>query len=184
MCNIVPLPKAAYEGHEIVFEYDSELYYDVRLYDTPEGTSADFVRMPFPQAKRISFVCKLYEPFLDAPEAFGVFEEERLTAVVEISPEIWCNRLRITNLWVDEGLRRGGIGQKLIEHVKEIAQRRKARAIVLETQTCNAGAVAFYRSQGFTLTGFDALAYSNEDIERKEVRVEMALRIGRRGQEE
>lgn len=180
MSDIVALPRAQYEGHEILFSYESEIYYDLRLFDTPEGFSADFVRMPFPQVKTISFVTKLYEPFLDAPEAFGIFEEEKLTAVLEISPETWNRRLRITNLWVDNDARRHGFGHELIEYAKQIARERSYRAVVLETQTCNAGAIAFYRSQGFSLMGFDSLAYSNEDIDQKEVRVELAYRPPRK----
>lgn len=40
----------------------------------------------------------------------------------------------------------------------------------LETQSCNVRAIAFYRSQGFVLIGFDACCYANNDAARHEVR--------------
>ena len=48
-----------------------------------------------------------------------------------------------------------------------------ARMIVLETQSCNEAAIAFYRKNGFSVIGFDLYAYSNTDPERHEVRIEM-----------
>lgn len=36
-----------------------------------------------------------------------------------------------------------------------------ARMIVLETQSCNEAAIAFYRKNGFSVIGFDLYAYSN-----------------------
>lgn len=48
-----------------------------------------------------------------------------------------------------------------------------ARMAVLETQTCNEKAVSFYKKNGFNIIGFDLFAYSNTDMERQEVRIEM-----------
>ena len=49
--------------------------------------------------------------------------------------------------------------------------------LVLETQTCDVPAINFYLKFGFELIGFDAAAYSNEDVEKKEVRLELGLRL-------
>jgi ribosomal protein S18 acetylase RimI-like enzyme len=57
----------------------------------------------------------------------------------------------------------------------EIARQKKARMLVLETQSCNASAIEFYIKQGFDLIGFDLAAYSNEDVKRREVRLEFGL---------
>ena len=56
---------------------------------------------------------------------------------------------------------------------KEQARREWRRAVILETQSCNANAIGFYLHEGFTLIGFDACCYANNDIERGEVRIEM-----------
>ena len=46
---------------------------------------------------------------------------------------------------------------------------------MLETQSCNAAAIAFYRSQGFTLNGFDRSCYGNDDVQRREVRLDLVF---------
>ena len=50
--------------------------------------------------------------------------------------------------------------------------------MVLETQSCNENAIAFYKKHGFDIIGFDLYAYSNSDPERHEVRTEMGKKIG------
>ena len=45
--------------------------------------------------------------------------------------------------------------------------------LVLETQSCNMPAIAFYLSRGFAIGGMDLFHYSNEDLEKHEVRIEM-----------
>ena len=49
--------------------------------------------------------------------------------------------------------------------------------IVLETQSCNESAIAFYRKNGFSIIGFDLYSYSNNDPERHEVRIEMGKKL-------
>lgn len=53
-----------------------------------------------------------------------------------------------------------------------------ARMTVLETQTCNENAIAFYRRSGFEIIGFDLYSYSNEDPKRHEVRIELGKKTG------
>ena len=52
--------------------------------------------------------------------------------------------------------------------------------VVLETQTCNENAIAFYKKNGFDIIGFDLYAYSNTDPQRHEVRIEMGKWINRK----
>lgn len=179
MREIVSLPKETYAGYEITFAYESEIYYDVRIHDSRQGISVDFVRMPFPVAKEKSSTDKLYQPYWDGSEAYGILEDDKPIAIMEIWHESWNNRLRVTNLWIDAAHRRTGLGHQLMDYAKQLAAERQHRAIVLETQSCNANAIAFYLSQGFMLGGFDAASYSNEDIEKKEVRIEMLYRPSR-----
>ena len=56
---------------------------------------------------------------------------------------------------------------------KERARRDRRRAVILETQSCNSNALGFYLHQGFTLIGFDACCYTNDDLARREVRMEL-----------
>ena len=57
-----------------------------------------------------------------------------------------------------------------------------ARMMILETQSCNENAIAFYQRNGFEIVGFDLYAYSNTDPERHEVRIEMGKRLTPQGQ--
>ena len=52
-----------------------------------------------------------------------------------------------------------------------------ARMSVLETQSCNENAIAFYKKNGFEIIGFDLYSYSNTDPERHEIRVEMGKKL-------
>lgn len=86
----------------------------------------------------------------------------------------------VTELWVTEEIRRQGVGRRLMDVVKEQAKAEGRRAIILETQSCNVDAIAFYLSQGFELIGFDSCCYTNRDPERREVRFDMGFFMDRR----
>ena len=85
-----------------------------------------------------------------------------------------------TELWVHDSLHRQGIGTALMNKAKEIAKEQNRRAIILETQSCNVRAIAFYRSQGFHLIGFDSCCYTNRDVERREIRFNMGFFMDQR----
>ena len=62
----------------------------------------------------------------------------------------------------------GGNGQ--ITHQSATA---KALVELVVSNGIKTAAIAFYLSQGFSLMGFNACEYSNQDIEKHEVRIEM-----------
>lgn len=64
-----------------------------------------------------------------------------------------------------------------MDAITAIAKESHARMLVLETQSCNEKAIAFYKKHGFEVIGFDLCAYSNEDLERCEVRIEMGKKL-------
>lgn len=80
--------------------------------------------------------------------AFGAFEGERLLGYVEGAPEGWNNRYRISNICIFEENARGkGLGTLLMQAIQRAAEAAGARMIVLETQTCNENAIAFYQAE-------------------------------------
>lgn len=175
--RIAELPREQFEGYELVFSYDSKAYYDLRLRTGGNVFACEFVRTPCAPVHK-EFVDKLFAPHWDDPHAYGLWDGNDLRAVIEVTPETWNNRLRVTNLCVQEGYRRRGFGTLLMTKAKEIARAQKRRALILETQSCNAAAIAFYLSQGLTFMGFNACEYSNEDQQKHEVRIEMGCFIG------
>ena len=104
-----------------------------------------------------------------------------MMACSEVCPEEWSNRLMVTELWVSEELRGKGIGGRLMDQAKEVAVRQNRRAIILETQSCNMNAIGFYLHQGFELIGFDTCCYTNNDIGRREVRINLGYFFHREG---
>ena len=65
------------------------------------------------------------------------------------------------------------IGKQLMDKAKEVAARQQRRAVMLETQSCNTNAIGFYLHEGFELIGFDTCCYTNDDIGKKEVRLNL-----------
>ncbi|MBO4653092.1 MAG: GNAT family N-acetyltransferase [Lachnospiraceae bacterium] len=177
--NIVALPKEEWKGVPIPLCYTTEEYFDVEITETPDAYEAKLVRKKFEtpvthSPEEYDFPDGLYQDHWEKAEAYGMYSEEngerKLLACIEVCPEEWSNRLMVTELWVDDSLHRQGIGTALMNKAKEIAKAQGRRAIILETQSCNVRAIAFYKSQGFQLMGFDTCCYTNRDIERREVR--------------
>lgn len=175
--EISRLPKEIWKGTIIPIEYTTEKYYDVSISKTGTGFSIQIEKKDFAEPvthtpEEYDFPDKLYEDHWENAYAWGVIIENKLVAAIETSQELWSNRLRITELWVSKNYQKQGIGHALIEVAKEQARRERRRAIILETQSCNVNAIDFYLHEGFNLIGMDSCNYKNNDLQRKEVRLE------------
>ena len=164
-------------GMELVFRYETAFYYDPVLTETPEGWRLTLERKPFPAPVTKQFTDALLSPWLEEPQVFAARLEGRDLGYLELSHERWNDRMRISNLWVAEDCRRQGIGAALMARAEAEARWAGARALVLETQSCNHPAISFYRRQDFALTGLDLTAYSQTDVEKQEVRLEFARSV-------
>lgn len=172
MTQIIQLGPEA-KGTRLLFRYETEYYYDVDIRDG-EGWQISLVRRPFGKTVEKSSSDTLLSDWLENPRLYAAVEEGRRVGYVELSHESWNNRMRVTNLWVDESARHRGIGTLLMAQAIRSGVEAGARAMVLETQSCNDIAISFYLKQGFFLTGFDSTAYSNSDPQKREVRLEFA----------
>lgn len=180
--NIIHLPKDKWKGTVIPIKYTTDQYYDVIVKErdnsiTIEIEKKDFLEPVTHSPDEHDFPDKLYEDHWENAYAWGVLVNDELVAAIETDQELWSNRLRITELWVSEEYQNRGIGHQLIEVAKEQARRERRRGIILETQSCNVNAVDFYRHEGFHLIGMDTCCYKNNDLERKEVRLEFGWLI-------
>ena len=180
--EIVYLPKAQWEGVPIPMRYTTEEYYAVEVEAKADGYGVQIRKRRLEEPishypEEYDFPDKLYQAHWEKADAWGIVDEaegeRRLLACIETCPKEWSNRLMVTELWVHEDMRRQGAAHALMAIAKEQARKEGRRAIILETQSCNAGAIAFYRKEGFELIGFDSCCYTNRDIERKEVRLDM-----------
>ena len=172
--EIRPLAREIYAGKTFTACYRTNGYYEIRPSET--GFQMDYV--PFAEPTERSFDDVFFGEWLEEPVAFGAFEGERLLGYVEGAPEGWNNRYRISNICIFEENARGkGLGTLLMQAIQRAAEAAGARMIVLETQTCNENAIAFYKRNGFSIIGFDLYSYSNDDPERHEVRIEMGKKL-------
>lgn len=172
------LRKDIWKGTLLPIEYTSKEYYDVNMQRTDDGFQISIQKKKFTKPfihslEDCEYQDKLYEDWWEDAEAFGIIEDNKLLAAIEICPESWTNRLIITELFVDEKLRGQGYGKKLLNIAKKITVEKNYRTLILETQSSNINAVDFYLHEGFTLIGFDSCCYTNTDLERKEIRLNM-----------
>ena len=186
--EIVALPKEQWKGTPIPMATRNDSYYDFEISPLDhDGCTISIVRKPAEQdivhtPEEYDFPDGLYQDHWEKAEAYGVVGSGgEMLACIEVCPEEWSNRLMVTELWVSEGLRRKGVGKRLMDKAKEIAVNQKRRAVILETQSCNTKAIAFYLSQGFELIGFDTCCYTNNDIGRREVRINLGYFFHREG---
>ena len=179
---IVALPKEKWEGVTIPLVTRSDSYYDVQIDPLDEnGCTVKLVKKKAEKEilhtpEEYDFPDSLYQPHWVDAEAYGVVSESgELMACIEVCPEDWSNRMLVTELWVSDELREKGVGKRLMDKAKEVAKSQNRRAIILETQSCNTNAIGFYLHQGFELVGFDTCCYTNADIDRHEVRINLGF---------
>ncbi|MBO4866996.1 MAG: GNAT family N-acetyltransferase [Ruminococcus sp.] len=179
--EIVLLPKEKWKDYILPIGTVSDTYYDMEIVPLDsEGCTVRLVKKP--AVPRIvhtpdewGYPDKLYQEYRENAEAYGVISEDGRDplACIEISTEEWSNRLIVSKLWITAELRGQGLGKRLMDIAKKMAKEQGRRAIILETQSCNTNAIGFYLHQGFELVGFDTCCYTNDDINRREVRINL-----------
>ena len=181
---ILPLEKAKWKGTPLPIAYTTNTYYNITVDRTETGFQMNMVltdtsSSPITHtAEEYDFPDKLYEDYRPDSRAFGMMDDDgNLIAAIEFEPEEWSNRLRVHELWISDRYHRLGIGRALMDLAKEEARRAGNRMLILETQSCNTNAIGFYLHEGFTLIGFDTCCYANNDLARREVRIELGWEV-------
>ena len=168
--EIRKLEEELYRGHRFTLRYTTKGYYDIRRTDM--GFQLVYEQLTEPV--EMSFDDFFFSEWLENPTAYGAFGSGQMLGYVEGTLEKWNNRYRISNICIFDDLQRhNGIGTALMNTILHEAKESGARMVVLETQSCNERAIAFYRKNGFKIIGFDLFAYTNTDPERHEIRIEM-----------
>lgn len=174
--EIVELSKKEYKGHEIACKYQTKSYFDIKLKEHKNiKIRLKKKKTLFKQEKQFKTI--LFEDFIEVSDVYGIFDKRKLVAVIQSSLEVWNNRYRIWDLHVEQKYRKKGYGKALIKHIEGIAKKKGARALILEVQSCNEPAITFYRKLGYMFKGFDISAYTNNDIKKREVRLEFGKDI-------
>lgn len=175
--KIVELRKDDPSLPTLKYRYSSSDYYDVSIMREFASWKIDVSLRPFEKTFEKYSESKLFEAHIEEPRAFAAELNGEQIGWIELGYEKWNNRMRVWEFLAKEEFRRKGLGTVLMNHAVKLARERGARMLVLETQSCNAHAIRFYLDFGFELLGLDTAAYSNEDVARKEVRLEFGLKI-------
>jgi ribosomal protein S18 acetylase RimI-like enzyme len=175
--RIIELVKEKLPFSKLKFRYFTKNHYAVTVLHKKDRWQIKLVLEMLPKPMEKRFEGGLFQDFVDEPRVFAAEFEGKQVGWIELGFQEWNNRMRIWELLVKEGFRRNGIGTLLVDHAVKLSKKRKTRMLVVETQSCNVPAINFYLKHGFELIGFDIAAYSNEDIERKEVRLEFGLKL-------
>lgn len=176
MTKIEQLSEIEYKDYKLDYDYITKAYYHVSI-KKKKDVKITIKRRRFSRKQEKKFTDYLFQKYIEQPQVFGIFDRRKLIAVIEGSLESWNNRYRIWNFLVDKKYRRKGYGKMLFMHMIQLAKEQKARALVLECQSCNDPAISFYLNQGLHFMGLDTMSYTNNDIEKKEVRIEMGIRL-------
>ncbi len=173
--EIIELAKGDPSLPKLSYCYVAADYYDVSVIHEKGSWKIELTQKPLEQPLEKGFAGTLFEEHIEEPRAFAAVLNGEQVGWVELGYEKWNNRMRVWEFLVKEEYRRMSVGTLLMSHAIKITKERGARMLVLETQSCNVAAINFYLKQGFNLIGFDSAAYSNADVEKKEVRLEMGL---------
>lgn len=120
---LLPLNPGTYAGRKFTVRYQTNGYYEIE--PSEQGFSMKYVPLEVPVEK--SFEDEFLGEWLEAPVAFGAFENGKLIGFVEGSMESWNQRFRISNICVfDPARRHGGLGMALMNRIIETAEALKA----------------------------------------------------------
>jgi ribosomal protein S18 acetylase RimI-like enzyme len=176
MIEIVELKEKDFpNGKKVRFSYDSEKYYDVISENNASNWSVHMELKEFDKPVHKSMVVEIFQDYKPDLECFALLKNDTEAGIISFNHEKWNNVVRIWDLYIQKEYQRIGIGRRLMDIALHLAKELEARALVLETQTSNYPAIQFYLKYGFRFRGIDTINYTNQDILRKEVRLEMGL---------
>ncbi len=153
------------------YHYQTSFFYDVQV----KENGFELELKTFDQKVNKQFEADLFESYIENPTVYIYEKEGRNVGFIEGSIQSWNHTYRIWNFLVLEDYQHQGIGKALMKKSIQHAKSLSCRAMILEVQSCNYPAIQFYMKHGFKLIGLDTLSYSNFDIDKKEVRLEMGM---------
>lgn len=175
--RIIELTKKNGPFPKLKYSYETSSYYDLSISQKERSWQIELTLKPLERTLVREAELELFGEHVEEPRVFAAEIGEKRVGWLELGYHIWNNRMRVWQFLVHEDFRRKGIARLLMQKAVEVAKEKGARMLVLETQTCNIPTINFYLKFGFELVGFDTTHYSNEDIQKKEVRLEFGLKL-------
>ncbi|WP_143306605.1 GNAT family N-acetyltransferase [Chitinophaga vietnamensis] len=93
----------------------------------------------------------------------GIFEDDKLIAMIICGYREWNNSFFVDNLLVAESFRGRGLGRQLMQYVIDRATQLQCRLVELETQNTNVPAIHFYQQMGFNIAGIHTRLYEKDN---------------------
>lgn len=118
-----------------------------------------------------------YESLLGEGFSLGAYLHGEWVGVALAEAHPWNRVLNVWELHVHPQHRRAGIGRQLVDELASRALDAGLRALTVETQNTNVGAIRFYRRAGFAIEGIDLSYYTNDDIDDGEVAIFMKRKL-------
>ncbi|MDH6595645.1 GNAT family N-acetyltransferase [Bacillus aerius] len=165
------------KGKQVYYQYTSEKYYDIHMETSHNGWNISLTEEEFEAPVKKNLKEEIFDPYKEGSEVYVSEMNGEETGIIVIQHMKWNNTLLIHDLYVDKQFKRKGIGSTFIKMAKKRARELRVRMIVLETQSSNFPAIQFYLKNGFQLIGLNVNSYSNEDMKKKEIRIEMGCLI-------
>ena len=161
------------ENITVKFSYTSQYYYSINIITKKDdGWSFNLHKEEFdqPYLKEDSYnlfdsnkdFMEYYTVKSTSGEKIGVFALQKFT---------WNRFLRLWEIHLNNNYRRMGFGSKILEFAEQKARELKVRGVTLECQNTNYPAIQFYLKNGYDLTSFDIVAYSDPKL--NEFRLDM-----------
>ena len=176
--QIKKLDKAELQDRVNIFEYESLGHYKVEIHKNQDGWTINLARKDFQQTfKKWDDTDKVIQPYKGDSEIYGAFIEGKEAGLIQFEYQTHNETVRVWDIDVWPKFQQQGVGTQLMNKCISRARELGARRIILEVQSSNLKAIDFYRKMGFDLIGLDASHYHNDDIARKEVRLEMGLYV-------
>ena len=157
MITISKRDPALFKGKRYQTNYSSFGEYTTK--EDESGITLYFESMP---KREYTLEDEIASSWLNASVFYTVNDEnDYLLGFAEGAMEGWGERFRIANIVVfNENNRGKGIGSKLMEVMETEALLHKAKSILLEVDNTNTNAISFYKSKGYSIIGYDKLAYT------------------------
>lgn len=174
-------PKSIEEVRNITscFSYVSPFFYNLQIIpqESDGGWKIELVKRKFEHVFVKKQDEKMFQDHKNNAFYFFAHLRNKKTQIGWFCVELveWNKTARLWDIDIYEPYRNQGYGSEIMSFIKEFLQKGKSRAILLECQSSNYPAIQFYRKHGFRLGGFDCIAYSNEDIQKHEIRLEMVF---------
>ena len=164
------------DNKQVLYTYKSKKYFDIsRKLSLEEGWTFELKIKEFDKPFEKKVIENLFTQYKENARYFEYFNQNgHEIGVLSVGFQKWNNVTRIWDIYVQPSFQNLGVGTDLLRHAEEVAKEWHTRAVVLECQSSNYPAIKFYMKNGYSLTGFDLISYSNEDQLRKEVRLEMS----------